>query len=188
MAGQHSVEAGLEWRLERKGRLHSGRFTCAKARADFRRARDDGLAHDARSPGVDDSDHPAALTEDAFRTIHVKNKGRRCLRGHGDRYSSTRTTRRGKAPLRAKVPGCRRACDDCNDTVKDTLGEAGEDGNHEGGVSSDHEGRLLQGAARLSALHHRNLLGRKVKVMIIGLFMVIGNFRGPGPVSPNSPP
>ena len=85
VAGQHSVEAGLESRLERMGRLHNSRCTCAESRADFRRARDDGLAQDAGSPAADDSHRPAALPEDALRTICGKNIGRRCLRAHGGR-------------------------------------------------------------------------------------------------------
>ena len=47
VAGQDLVEAKLEWRLEGMGGLLSDRFTRAESRADFRRTRDDGLAHDA---------------------------------------------------------------------------------------------------------------------------------------------
>ena len=83
VAGQHSVEATLEWRLEGMGRLLGDRFTRADPGADVRRARDDGLAHDAGSPAADDSHRPAALAEDALRTIYFKNRGKCSLRGHG---------------------------------------------------------------------------------------------------------
>ena len=53
------MEERLEGRLEEMGRLLSARFILAESRADFRRACDDGLAHDAGSPAADDSHRPA---------------------------------------------------------------------------------------------------------------------------------
>ena len=55
------MEARLERCLGGLGRLLSDRFTRAKSRADIRRTRHDGLAHDAGSLAADDSHDPAPL-------------------------------------------------------------------------------------------------------------------------------
>ena len=63
---QRSVEARLEWRLERMGRLHGDRIACAESRADLSRAPDGDLAHDAESLAADDSLISETLSEDAL--------------------------------------------------------------------------------------------------------------------------
>ena len=96
------------WSGSWKGRLLSDCSTRAESRADSRRARDDGLAHDAGSRAADDSHRPAALAEDAFRPIYVQKQRQCSLRGHGGPHPSEGTTRRGEASPRTEVRGgCR---------------------------------------------------------------------------------
>ena len=74
------MEARLERCLEGMGRFLSD--NTIHIGTGLRRARDGGPAHDAGPRAADHSYLPAALAEDALRTISLKNKGRCCPRGH----------------------------------------------------------------------------------------------------------
>ena len=105
---RHSVNERLEWRLEGMGRLPSDRFARAESRADFRRGRDDGPAHDAGSTAADDSHRPVSHAETFSEQSTSRTKGDAACEAMMAFNPSTRTTRRGEAPPRAKVRGCRR--------------------------------------------------------------------------------
>ena len=106
----------------RLGRFLSERFTREESRADIRRTRGDGLAHNAGSPAADDSRDPAPLPKNALRAHSIENKVRRCS-AYEAMEALTQARERQEEARRLYPQKCEEAAvaeTMFNDTMKDT--------------------------------------------------------------------